>query len=70
MIDTFKFSVDIENFEESIERYAEELDSLKLIAKYNSSDLLSDKVTITIGKMTFEVLPNGAKGYLYILHND
>jgi hypothetical protein len=47
-----------------------ELEKKKEQAKIELSNNSSKITSITIGKMTFQVLPNGKKGYAYIIHND
>lgn len=69
MIDSLFFSLDFENYCEVIKKYANELETLKKLAKRYSLNKSSEKSIITIGNMSFEVLANGANGYAFILHN-
>lgn len=69
MIDTLYFSLDIANYPSVALDLLEELEVLKAQARVQSVNKSSDKTTIDIGSMTFEVLPNGANGFAYILHN-
>lgn len=69
MIDTLAFGLDIENYQEGISKYADELLRLKETAKEYSLHKLSEKATITIDEVTFKVLANGKEGYAFILHN-
>jgi hypothetical protein len=70
MIDTLIASVDIENYDDVVDTLIEKLEVKKIQAKNALSENTSNLVTIELGDMTFEVLPNGKKGYAYILHND
>ena len=69
MIDYLSFSVDVEQYTNSINRYLDELNRLKNLAKEYSANKTTDKAVINIGGSTYEVLANGANGYAFILHN-
>lgn len=70
MIDTLTATIDILNYEESVKDLIISLENKKNEAKSLASQCFNEKVKITINNITFEVLPNGSKGYAYILHND
>jgi len=70
MIDTLCVSIDIENYEIELKELLIQLENKKNEAKLAATNNASSKVTISIGNYTFEVLPNGAKGHSYILHNN
>lgn len=70
MIDTLLFFIDIENYDDIIDTLTTKLDKKKEEAKEAIRNNSSKIVSIEIGSMTYEVLPNGKKGYAYILHND
>lgn len=69
MIDYLSFSANLENYPECAMQYFEELNRQKEAAKRVALDKSGEKAIITIGNKTFEVLPNGAQGYAFILHN-
>lgn len=68
-IDTLQFSLDFKDYDNSISNYLEALESKKLLAQEYRSNYDSAKPIIEINGFYFEVLPNGSKGYAYILHN-
>lgn len=70
MIDTLIASIDLENYDDVTDTLTEKLESKKNEAKQALTENSNKIVTIQIGDMTFQVLPNGKKGYAYILHND
>jgi len=70
MIDTLIAMIDIENYNESAKNLHEILEKKKNEAKSALTENQSKIICLQIGDMTFEVLPNGKKGYAYILHND
>lgn len=61
MIDTLIASVDIENYDDVIDTLIDKLEIKKNQAKAAMSDNSSKLVTIELGDMTFEVMPNGKK---------
>lgn len=69
MIDTLIYSNDIEDYDECCRELLDKLEECKQQAKINLTENSAEKVLIKIGNMEFEVLPNGKKGYAYILHN-
>jgi|GEM_PF-864567 len=70
MIDTLIAFVDIKEYDETAQEILTLLQDKKNKAKAMLTENSSEKVTVEIGGMTFEVLSNGKKGYAYILHND
>lgn len=70
MIDTLIASVDIEHYDDVIDTLTEKLEKAKNEAKQALTDNSNKLITLQIGDMTFQVLPNGKRGYAYILHND
>lgn len=75
-IDTLCATVDIHNYgfgDLEQNRSAElliKLEQEKHNAKAQETQSMNKTHIITIGSQTFEILPNGSRGYAYILHND
>jgi|LFRM01.1.fsa_nt_gb hypothetical protein len=69
MIDTLIYSNDIDDYDVCCRDLLDKLEECKQDAKLNLRENSAEKVLIRIGDMEFEVLPNGKKGYAYILHN-
>ncbi|HHY52121.1 MAG TPA: hypothetical protein GX499_02620 [Clostridiales bacterium] len=69
MVDALAFGLDIEAYEDSAALVLQQLEQCKETAKSRMKDKSPEKVTYQLGDMAFEVLPNGANGYAYILHN-
>ncbi len=69
MIDYLSFGVFPLNYMEAITPMLDDLTAKKELAKDYQINKLSDKIIITISDMDFEVMPNGANGYAFILHN-
>ncbi len=70
MVDTLCAIVDVEDYEENTYSLIQFLQEKKKEAKLVAANNASDKVILDIGKYSFEILPNGSKGYAFILHND
>jgi hypothetical protein len=70
MIDYLAFGVDIEGYESTINDILPMLQDAKEQAKYNAANKISEKSTIELYSVCFEVMANGAQGYAYILNND
>lgn len=70
MIDTLTATIDLYDYENIASNLIKSLEAKKNEAKLVAANSASDKVLISIGEKTFYVLPNGSKGYAYILHND
>lgn len=72
MIDTLCAIVDIEGYgnTDKMIKLINSLEEKKQEAKEKANQNLSQKVLVTIGDQTFQILQNGAKGYAYLLHND
>ena len=70
MIDTLIATIDINDYNEATTQLSEKLEQKKNEAKQALTDNVSKIISIKIGDLTFKVLPNGKKGYAYILHND
>lgn len=68
-IDTLQFTLDFNDYNHNISKIADELNNKKSTAKTLAGTYASEKALFRIMDMVFEVLPNGAKGYSYILHN-
>lgn len=68
-IDTLYVLIDIENYENSSAKILEFLKKEKEKAKLLLSNNSNLKHLISINDISFELLPNGSKGYAYILHN-
>lgn len=69
-IDTLIISYDIIDYENVVKPYLDELEDCKEKSRkhlYANTDI---KEYITINEMDFEVMPAGARGYAYLLHND
>lgn len=64
-IDTLIFSALTETYNQEILQLHEHLDSHQELAKQTNKN-----VTIFLGGQSFELLPNGARMYKYILHNN
>lgn len=69
-IDTLQFSLDFLNYNNIIATFSSELETKKCLAQIYRSDYKSDKVLFELNDFVFEILPNGSKGYSYILHNN
>lgn len=67
-VDTIYILADIENYDnvEILNRFREEKEIALLAATNNANN----KHLITINEMVFQILPNGAQGYTYILRNN
>lgn len=69
-IDTLYLLVDIKNYERNAEKILDFLKEEKEKAKKILSDNSNLKHQILINGVYFELLPNGSKGYAYLLHNN
>lgn len=69
MIDYLSFGVKPSDYHDVITLLSENLTACKDIAKQNMINKSSEKATINLNNILFEVLPNGANGYAFILHN-
>ena len=70
MIDWLSVTIDIENYEERLHKIIDDLEYYKKIASKNRNEHKNDKITYKIGEEIFEVYPNGAPSYAYILRNN
>lgn len=70
MVDTLAAIVDIENYQMAAGSIIELLEEKKNEAKLVAANNASEKVLVKLNNKTFYMLPSGAKGYAYILHND
>lgn len=68
-IDTLYILVDINDYEDTSSRILEFLKEEKEKSKLLLSNNSNLKHLVSINNMSFELLPNGSKGYAYILHN-
>ena len=69
-IDTLELTFDIFDYDQCMRYWLPILETAKSKASNYAHDYISEKVFVKIGNVDYEVLPNGAKGYAYILHND
>lgn len=69
-IDTLYLLIDIKDYEKKAEKTLNFLKEEKEKAKKILSDNLNLKHQIFINELSFELLPNGSKGYAYLLHNN
>ena len=69
-IDTLYLLIDIKDYEKKAEKTLNFLKEEKDKAKKILSDNLNLKHQIFINELSFELLPNGSKGYAYLLHNN
>lgn len=63
-IDTLVYTAQSRNYNHHINLIVENLETYQLSAKLKRANEI-----ITLGSETFEILPNGARNYKYILHN-
>lgn len=68
-IDTICLLVDIENYEENCKEILNYLEIEKEKIKSISKDKPTYKHLLSFGNLNFQLLPNGTKGYSYILQN-
>lgn len=68
-IDTIYVLLSIQNYEISCKNILEFLEQEKEKAKLENTNNANSKHLVTINEMPFELLPNGTRGYAYILHN-
>lgn len=69
-IDTLIISFDILDYDNVIKKYISLLDEAKERSRNNLYANRDNKEYITIKDMKFEIMPIGARGYAYLLHND
>lgn len=70
MIDWLSATVDLEDYNENLEKVLNQLEMLKIKAIDNRTLSLNDKVLFEIGQRTFEVKAAGTSTYAYLLHNN
>ena len=68
-IDTIYILVDINNYGIRCKNFLNYLEKEKEIAKLEILSNANSKHLVLINGMSFELLPNGTRGYAYILHN-
>jgi hypothetical protein len=76
MIDTLCATIDIKNYGYVDPEQPHDIDIIPYLeqqkgeAKTQNTQNMNNKHIINIGNQSFQLLPNGSKGYAYILHND
>lgn len=70
MIDTLIFSLDFQDYDERFNFFIDILERKRNEAQLAATNCTSDITQVEIADHYFQVLPNGSKGYAYILHND
>lgn len=69
-IDTLIISFDVLDYEHVIKKYINLLEEGKEKSRKHLYANMDTKEYITIKDMEFEIMPTGARGYAYLLHND
>lgn len=69
-IDTLVINYDVFNYDEVIDAYIHELERQKDESRKFMYNNENERAHVVFGNVNFEVMPNGARCYAYILHND
>lgn len=69
-IDTLVIGFDVKNYDNAIENFVIELEKQKEKSRNYLYENTSDKAHVAFGNIDFEIMPNGARCYAYLLHND
>lgn len=69
-IDTLIIAFDILDYESVVKKYIDTLERAKESSRNNLYANRDNKEYVTVGDMEFEIMPAGARGYAYLLHND
>ncbi len=69
-IDTLVLNFDITNYDLAIVKFIKELEEAKDLARTYLYENSNDISNVILGNIQFQVLPNGARSYAYLLQND
>lgn len=69
-VDALVINFDVKNYDTTIQKYLNILEMQKDLSRQYLYDNQAQKSHIVLGNIDYEVLPNGARCYAYLLHND